>query len=90
MAITFDRQYLLVGNDNSQIANVYSLQTLQALAPIGFPGGHYPRSLAGSGNAILGAVRSAVSSYNPIDRVDLASRTAVELPSLGRGPTVWT
>ena len=83
MAITFDRQYLLVGNDNSQIANVYSLQTLQALAPIGFPGGHYPRSLAGSGNAILGAVRSAVSSYNPIDRVDLASRTAVELPSLG-------
>jgi uncharacterized protein (TIGR03437 family) len=83
MAITFDRQYLLVGNDNSQIANVYSLQTLQTLAPIGFPGGHYPRSLASSGNATLGAVRSAVSSYNPIDRVDLPSRTAVELPSLG-------
>jgi uncharacterized protein (TIGR03437 family) len=83
MAISFDRQYLLVGNDNSQIANVYSLQTLQTLAPIGFPGGHYPRSLASSGNATLGAVRSAVSSYNPIDQVDLASRTAVELPSLG-------
>ena len=86
MAITFDRRYLLVGNDNSQIANVYDLGTLQPQAPIRFPGGHYPRSLASSGRAILAAVRSAASADHKIDRVDLASRTAVELPSLGS----WT
>jgi uncharacterized protein (TIGR03437 family) len=83
MAITFDRRYLLVANDNSQIANVYDLETLQQQAPIRFPHGHYPRSLASSGRAILAAVRSAASAEHKIDRVDLASRTAVELPSLG-------
>ncbi|MGC9970377.1 MAG: hypothetical protein ABSE56_07290 [Bryobacteraceae bacterium] len=83
MAITFDRRYLLVANDNSQIANVYDLDTLQQQTPIRFPMGHYPRSLASSGRAILGAVRSAASADHKIDRVDLASRTAVELPSLG-------
>ncbi len=37
MAITVDRKYLLVGNDNSQIANRYDLDTLQQLSPIIFP-----------------------------------------------------
>ena len=83
MAITFDRRYLLVANDNSQLASVHDLDTLQQLTPIRFPLGHYPRSLASSGRAILAAVRSASSADHKIDRVDLASRTAVELPSLG-------
>lgn len=83
MAITFDRRYLLVGNDNSQIANVYDLQTLEAGPPIRFPRGHYPRSLASSGRTVLAAVRSAVSPEHKIDRVDLPMRTAVELPTLG-------
>jgi uncharacterized protein (TIGR03437 family) len=83
MAITFDRRYLLVGNDNSQIANVYDLQTLEQGPPIRVPRGHYPRSLAASGRSILAAVRSAISPEHKIDRVDLPSRTAVELPSLG-------
>ncbi|MDX2149297.1 MAG: hypothetical protein SFV54_01075 [Bryobacteraceae bacterium] len=82
MTATFDRRYLLVGNDNSQIANVFDLETLEAQQPIRFPGGHYPRSIAASANAILAAVRSAAGVHK-IDRVDLASRTATELPTLG-------
>ena len=83
MAITFDRHYLLIGNENSQIANVYDLDTLEQQTPIRFPGGHYPHSLASSGRAILAAVRSASSPEHKIDRVDMTTRTAVELPSLG-------
>lgn len=82
MAVTFDRRYLLVGNDNSQIANVYDLETLDQLQPIRFPFGHYPRWLAASGRAILAASRVAGPKHT-IDRVDLFSRTATELPSLG-------
>ena len=82
MAITFDRRYLLVGNDNSQIANVYDLETLEQQAPIRFPFGHYPRWLAASGRAILGASRVAGPKHT-IDRVDFFARTATELPTLG-------
>ena len=83
MAITFDRRRLLVANDNSQIANVYDLDSLKALTYIRFPHGHYPRSLAASGRAILAAVRSASSAEHKIDRVDLATASAIELASLG-------
>lgn len=82
MAITFDRRYLLVGNDNSQIANVYDLETLEQQAPIRFPFGHYPRWLASSGRAILGASRVAGPTHT-IDRVDFFARTATQLPTLG-------
>lgn len=82
MAITFDRRWLVVGNDNSQIANVYDLETLAVSDPIIFPGGHYPRSLASSGNALLAANRVA-GPVHKIDRVDMATRTASELPTLG-------
>jgi uncharacterized protein (TIGR03437 family) len=82
MAITFDRRYLMVGNDNSQIANVYDLETLEPAGPIRFPLGHYPRSLAASGKSILAACRVAGPRHT-IDRVDFATRTAVELPTLG-------
>lgn len=82
MAITFDRRWLLVGNDNSQIANVFDLETLEASEPIYFPGGHYPRSIASSGNALLAATRVAGPQHK-IDRVDIATRTASELPTLG-------
>ena len=48
MALTLDRQYLLVGNDDSQLANVYDLDRLEQLEPVAFPPGHYPRSIASS------------------------------------------
>lgn len=82
MALTFDRKYLMVGNDNSQYANVYDLETLEAQPPIRFPFGHYPRYLAASAKAILAATRVA-GPKNTIDRVDFFSRTATELPTLG-------
>ena len=75
MAITFDRNYLLVANDNSQIANRYDLNTLQQLPPIVFPFGHYPRSIAASGKAILAASRVA-GPIHTIDQIDLTTLTA--------------
>ena len=82
IAITFDRKNLLVGHDNSQLVYVYDLDTLQQLPPVALPAGHYPRSVAASGNAILVAARGS-GGTNTIDRIDLVSGTAVTLPSLG-------
>lgn len=82
MAITFDRKYLLVGHDDSQFAAVYDLDTLEKKSPIIFPFGHYPRSIAASGKAVLGLSRLA-DGTGTIDNVDVASRRAVNLPSLG-------
>jgi uncharacterized protein (TIGR03437 family) len=82
LAITFDRSTLMVANDNSQIANRYDLNTLQQLAPIVFPLGHYPRSIAASGKSILAASRVA-GPINTIDQIDLVTLTASPLSSLG-------
>jgi uncharacterized protein (TIGR03437 family) len=82
MALTMDSQYLLVGHDNSQLAYVFDLDSLMPSLPIVFPAGHYPRSIAASGSAILAAAR-VVGPANTIDRIDFPSRTAVALPSLG-------
>lgn len=82
MAITLDRKYLLVGHDNSQLVYVYDLDTLQTLPPVTLPAGHYPRSIAASGNAILVASR-VVGATGAIDKIDLISRTGITLPSLG-------
>ena len=84
MAISFDRRWLVIGADNSQIAHVYDLETLQASAPIVMPGGHYPRSVAAAGRTMLIASRVA-GPIHTIDRVDLTARVATELPALG----VW-
>jgi uncharacterized protein (TIGR03437 family) len=82
MAITFDGKNMLVGSNDSQVLYVYDLDTLQALAPIRMPAGHYPKSVASAGNTILVANRVAGPKH-VIDRVDLASGTATQLPSLG-------
>ncbi len=82
MAITFDQSSLLVGHDDSQLASAYDLNTLQPLPPIVFPPGHYPRSIASSGNATLAASRVAAPP-NTIDRIDLVGRTAFTPTTLG-------
>jgi len=82
LAISFDRRWLLVGNDNSQIANVFDLETLEPSTPIRMPFGHYPRSIASSGRAMLAATRVA-GAVHKIDRIDMITRTATELPTLG-------
>ena len=84
MAFTFDQKYLLIGHDNSQLAFVYDLDTFQQQRPITFPSGHYPRSLAASGNALLALSRNAgAGGAGMIDRVDFLARRATALPSLG-------
>ena len=82
MALTFDNLQLMIGHDDSQVIYVYDLNTMQPQLPIVMPFGHYPRSVAASGNAILAAVRSA-SGPHAVDRIDLPSRTAIMLPTLG-------
>jgi uncharacterized protein (TIGR03437 family) len=82
MAITMDRRYMIVGHDNAQAASVFDLDTLEKLDPIVFPGGHYPRSIAASGRAILAATRVAGPKHK-IDRVDFVARTASEFATLG-------
>ncbi len=84
MAITQDGKNLIVTNDDSQIANVYDLDLLQQTQSIEFPAGHYPRSIAVSGNAILAASRVAGPKHT-IDFVDIGNHRATELPTLG----VW-
>ncbi len=84
LAITFDRQYLIVGHDNSQLAYVWDLDTLDSQIPINFPPGHYPRSIAESGKSLLALVRNVGDGApGEIDRIDFAARRATEFPSLG-------
>ena len=82
MAITFDRKHLLVGHDDSQFVAVYDLDTLQKQMPIMAPFGHYPKSVAASGKAILALSRKA-DGTSTIDVLDMATRRGVNLPSLG-------
>jgi uncharacterized protein (TIGR03437 family) len=82
MTITSDQKYLLVGHDDSQFVSVFDLDTLLAGAPVVFPPGHYPRSVAASWGAILAASRVAGDAHT-IDRIDLPNRKAIALPSLG-------
>jgi uncharacterized protein (TIGR03437 family) len=82
MAFSFDRKFLIVGHDNSQLAYVYDLDGLAPSIPVIFPFGHYPRSIAESGGAILAASR-VVGPSHTIDRIDLITRTAATLSSLG-------
>jgi uncharacterized protein (TIGR03437 family) len=81
MAISFDRRFLLVGNDNSQVISVFSLDTLAPQPSIQMPSGHYPRSVASGAGTTLVASRVAGPEHK-ISRVDFASRTATELPTL--------
>lgn len=82
LAITYDQRWLLVGHNDAQFISVFDLETLETSTPIQMPGGHYPRSVAASANAILVANRVA-GPVHTIDRVDMVSRTATQLPSLG-------
>ncbi len=82
MSMSPDSRYLVVGNGNSQIASVFDLDTLQASTPIGFPPGHYPRSIATVGGSMFASVRST-SGRHTIDRIDIRTRTAFTLKSLG-------
>lgn len=82
MAMTFDRNYLLVGHSDSQLVYIYNLATWQKVGQIQMPPGHYPLSIAAASHTILAASRGS-NGTNTIDRIDFASGTAVAFPSLG-------
>jgi uncharacterized protein (TIGR03437 family) len=94
--MTYDRRYLLAGNDDSQVAYVYDLDNMRSIGFVAFPPGHYPRSIACSSGALLAFSRVA-GPHNAIDRIDLMAVLpsewpttlpifrAVQLPNLG----VW-
>ena len=84
ISLTLDRKYLIIGHDNAQQAWVYDLDSFQRQDPIQFPPGHYPRSIAESGKSMLALVRNvADSAPGKIDRIDLPTRSGIELPTLG-------
>ncbi len=84
MAVTLDKRHLITSADNSQVAHLYNLDTLQFEKYIVFPAGHYPRSIAVSRSAVL-AVSRVAGSEHTVDRIDLAAGIATPLPTLG----VW-
>jgi len=83
MTFTRDNNYLIVGNDNSQIASVFDLNTLNASPFIVFPSGHYPRSVAVSTSSMLGLSRNAGTPPGLVDQVDFSTRTATTPSTLG-------
>ncbi len=91
MSITTDQRYLIVGNDNSQIANVFDLETLQAVSPILFPFGHYPRTIGVSTTGIFATARIVStppcpppgSGASALDQIDFPTGTANPPATLG-------
>jgi uncharacterized protein (TIGR03437 family) len=84
LAITMDQNSLIVGHDNSQQAYVFDLNSLTEQPPIQFPSGHYPRSIAASGNGLLALARDvAGDAPGAIDQIDMLNYDATELPALG-------
>jgi uncharacterized protein (TIGR03437 family) len=82
MAISFDQQYLLVGNQGSQIVNVFYTDTLQPATPIVLPSGYVAYSIASSANATLAQGGYYDGTFH-ILQLDIPSGSGAELPSLG-------
>jgi uncharacterized protein (TIGR03437 family) len=82
MAITTEGKYLLVGHNDAQIISVFDLDTLKPDPPVYMQSGHYARSVAVSGRAILAAARVA-GPIHMISKVDMASRKASPYAALG-------
>jgi len=95
MAMTTDGAYMIVGNDNSQIANVFDLEGLRSTAPIVFPFGNYPRTIGVASNGIFALSRlagqlpectPANSGIASLDVIDFANRRAGTPCTLSAGP----
>jgi uncharacterized protein (TIGR03437 family) len=84
MNMTPDQNYLVVGNDNSMIANVIDLNAMAVSSPIVFPFGHYPRSIGFTYSNSFGLMRNAglavpLKNNTPnavVDEIDFANRVA--------------
>lgn len=82
MAISFNQQYLLVGNQGSQVVSVFDLDTLQPDTPILLPPGFVAYSIASSANATLAQGGYYDGTFH-ILQLDIPTRSATELPTLG-------
>jgi uncharacterized protein (TIGR03437 family) len=82
MAISFDDQYLLVGNQGSQTVSVFDLDTLQPDTPIKLPTGFVALSIADSAGATLAQGGYYDGTFH-ILQLNIPQRTGAELPSLG-------
>jgi len=88
MAMTTDGKQLIVGNDNSQIASVLDLDTVEPINPILMPGGHYPRAIGVAQVDMFVAIRPAGEPVL-LDYVDFQNfngfgyRTGFNQPTLG-------
>lgn len=82
MAVTFDRQFLLVGCDRSQFLSVFDLETLEPTQTIP-TGPNYVQSIATSNRKILATTRNAGGGDHGVISIDIPTRTSVRLPSLG-------
>jgi len=74
-----------VANADSQLVQVFDLDTLQPRLHVQLPGGHYGRSVAHSNNAAFVVVENDAVAPGSLDRLDLQSGCAIAPPSLG----VW-
>jgi len=84
MAITLDNQYLLVGHQDSQTVAVFDLDTFQAQPYISTEagGGNTVRSIAVTNGGIY-ATSVDFQNIGHVLRLDLLTRTALQLPTLG-------
>jgi len=82
MAETFDGSALLVGCDNAHIMSMLDLEALQPMMPINTFSG-YVQSVAVSSNAILAVMRDGGGGPPFMAKVDLATRVAPRLQTLG-------
>jgi len=99
MTLTRDNRYMIVGNDHSQIASVFDLDTLASTPFIVFPTGHYPRSIGVSDSWMFAVSRNVPPpqfSFNDspcalipanaagvVDQLNFANRAAESPCSLG-------
>ncbi len=83
MAITQDQTHLLVVNNDSNLVNVFNLDSLQALPPITLPGSHYGRSVAVSNSGILALVRDESDFTGKVDVLDPINLVGTQMPTLG-------
>jgi uncharacterized protein (TIGR03437 family) len=100
MVMTLDNNYLVVGNDNSMLANVFDLNAMTATAPIIFPFGHYPRALGFTYTKSFALMRNAglvevVKDVTPpatVDQIDFANRVAYTPETLdgGTDPAIFS
>jgi uncharacterized protein (TIGR03437 family) len=85
MGFTIDKKYLLVGNNDSEMVNMYDLDAMKATKfPIILPGGHYGRSIAASNKQLLILSRNEFGGVPAsIDTVTLGTFSASMLTTLG-------